>query len=241
MIALPKALLVDLDDTILDSDSNADGVWLEVCREYACRLGNLTVEELHAAIMDGRDWLWGDPERARRARLDLWQARRDLLTRALTRLETPNPPIVEGMADRYATIREEKLKPFPGAIDTLRRLKGAGRRLGLLTNGSSESQRGKIDKLGLAEFFDHIQIEGEFGIGKPDERAYRNALDALGVGPSEVWMIGDNLDFDIHAAQQLGIYAIWVDSHGNGLLRGTVVRPNRIIRSLQELLDDGTD
>ena len=241
MMAMPKALLIDLDDTILDSDGNADEVWLEVCREYACCLGNLTVEELHAAIMDGRDWLWGDPERARRARLNLWQARRDLLTRALTRLETPNSPIVEGMADRYATIREEKLKPFPGAVDTLRRLKGQGRRLGLLTNGSSESQRGKIDKLGLAEFFDHIQIEGEFGIGKPDERAFRNALDALGVGPSEVWMIGDNLDFDIHAAQQVGIYAIWVDSQFNGLPDETTVRPDRIIRSLQELIANERD
>ena len=30
MMALPKALLIDLDDTILDSDSNAGEVWLEV-------------------------------------------------------------------------------------------------------------------------------------------------------------------------------------------------------------------
>ena len=145
------------------------------------------------------------------------------------------------MADRYATMRNEKLKPFPGAIDTLRRLKGQGRRLVLLTNGSSESQRGKIDKHGLAEFFDHIQIEGEFGIGKPDERAYRNALDALDVRPSDAWMIGDNLDFDIHAAQQLGIYAVWVDAHGNGLPDEITVHPDRIVRSISELIADDTD
>ena len=35
MMALPKALLIDLDDTILDSDSNADEVWFQVCREFA--------------------------------------------------------------------------------------------------------------------------------------------------------------------------------------------------------------
>ena len=238
---LPKAILVDLDDTILDSDSNADEVWFQVCREFASSLGSVTAEVLHAAVMDSRDWLWGDPERARRGRLDLWQARRDILTRALAHLKAPNSSIVDGMADRYATIRDEKLKPFPGAIDTLRRLKEQGRRLGLLTNGSSESQRGKIDKHGLAEFFDHIQIEGEFGIGKPDERAFRNALDALGVSPAAAWMIGDNLDFDIHAAQQLGIYAVWVDLHGNGLPEGTAVRPDRIVRSISELIADDTD
>lgn len=238
---LPKALLVDLDDTILDSDSNADVVWLEVCKEFTCRFGSVTVENLHAAVMDARGWLWGDLERARKARLDLWQARRDILTRALARLRISNPPVVDGMADRYAAIREEELKPFPGAIDTLRRLKAAGIRMGLLTNGSSESQQGKVDKHGLAEFFDHIQIEGEFGIGKPDERAFRNALHVLGVSPADTWMIGDNLDFDIHAAQQLGIYAIWVDAPGNGLPTGTPVRPDRTIRSLSELIADDTN
>ena len=238
---LPKVLLVDLDDTILDSDSNADEVWLEVCREFAGRLDGVTAIELHAAVMGSRDWLWGDLERARRGRLDLWQARRDILRRALARFQISNPPIVEGMADRYATKRDKKLEPFPGAIDTLRRLKAAGVRMGLLTNGSSESQRGKIEKHGLAEFFDHIQIEGEFGIGKPHERAFRNALDVLGAAPNEAWMIGDNLDFDIHAAQQLGIYAVWVDTPGNGLPAETTVCPDRTIRSLSELIADDTN
>jgi len=238
---LPKTLLVDLDDTILDSDSNADEVWLEVCREFAGRLDGLTAIDLHAAVMDSRDWLWGDLERARKGRLDLWQARRDILTRSLARLQISNPPVVEGMADCYATKRDEELKPFPGAIDTLRRLKAAGIRMGLLTNGSSDSQRGKVDKHGLAELFDHIQIEGEFGIGKPDERAFRNALSVLRARPSEAWMIGDNLITDIRGAQQVGIYAVWVDAPGNGLPAGTTVRPDRIIRSLSELITRDID
>ncbi|MYB50552.1 MAG: hypothetical protein F4X72_15015 [Dehalococcoidia bacterium] len=97
---LPKALLVDLDDTILDSDSHADEVWLEVCREFAGRLEVVTPEELHCAVMDSRDWLWSDLERAPKGRLDLSQARRDILTRSLARLQISNPPVVGGMADR---------------------------------------------------------------------------------------------------------------------------------------------
>ena len=71
---LPRALLVDLDDTILDSAGNADEVWLEVSREFAGCLHRVTAKELHAALMDSRDWLWGDLERARRGRLNLPQA-----------------------------------------------------------------------------------------------------------------------------------------------------------------------
>jgi putative hydrolase of the HAD superfamily len=36
--------------------------------------------------------------------------------------------------------------------------------------------------------------------------------------------------------QRLGIYAIWIDAHGEGLPAGTSVKPGRIIRSLTELL-----
>ncbi len=235
IMGLPRALIIDLDDTILDSDGNADDVWFVVCEEFAPRLGVVSARDLHTSVMVAREWLWGDLARARRARLDLPQARRDLLTRALTHLAILDAEIMDCMSDRYSYLRDEKLKPFPGAMEALGRLKSAGIAMGLLTNGSSESQRGKIDKHGRAKFFDHIQIESEFGSGKPDERAFRNVLDALGVGPHDAWMIGDNLNFDIHAAQQLGIYAVWMDAQTNGLPDGTTVRPDRIINSLSDL------
>ena len=140
------------------------------------------------------------------------------------------------MADRFTTARERAVKPFPGAIDTLRQLRKTGVRLGLLANGQTESQRGKIRRFGLEPYFDHVQIEEEFGIGKPDERAFRHALGALGVGPNDAWMVGDNLDHDIHGAQQAGIYAVWLDASGAGLPAGSVIRPDRIIAALPDLL-----
>jgi putative hydrolase of the HAD superfamily len=36
--------------------------------------------------------------------------------------------------------------------------------------------------------------------------------------------------------QRLGIYAIWIDAHGEGLPAGTSIKPDRIIHSLTELL-----
>ncbi|WP_293454912.1 HAD hydrolase-like protein [Phenylobacterium sp.] len=48
----------------------------------------------------------------------------------------------------------------------------------------------------------------EHGFGKPEERAYRHALQALDADPSEVWMVGDNLEWEVAAPQRLGIYSI---------------------------------
>ena len=217
---LPQALLFDLDDTILDWYTDPDAAWLQLCREFAGSLGDVPAEELQAAVLQARDWYWSNAERARRGRLDLLLARRYILLRAFARFEIPDSPLLTRMGERYNHIRDEAMRPFPGAIETLRQVKKAGIPLGLITNGSAEGQRSKIERFSLAGYFDHIQIEGEFGIGKPDARAFHHALDALGVGPADAWMVGDNLDADIRGAQQVGIHAVWVDTPGGGLPAG---------------------
>jgi len=88
----------------------------------------------------------------------------------------------------------------------------------------------------MRDLFDHILIEGELGFGKPDRRVYETAMEALGSRPGETWCVGDNLEWEVVAPQRLGITGIWHDWRGRGLPTGTTVRPDRIIRSLPDLL-----
>ena len=108
--------------------------------------------------------------------------------------------------------------------------------MALITNGAAEPQRAKVVRFALEHRFDHIQIEGEHGFGKPEERAYNHAMEVLGVGADETWMVGDNLEWEIVAPRRLGIYAIWHDGYGVGLPRNSPIRPDRIILRLAELL-----
>lgn len=114
-----------------------------------------------------------------------------------------------------------------------------GVRLALITNGTPTAQRAKIERFDLEHRFHHIQIEGEFGIGKPESAAYRRALDRLGVAARDTWMVGDNLEWEVIAPQALGIHAIWHDSLRRGLPDGHPARPDRIIIHLGQLLPDG--
>lgn len=237
MPPLPRALLLDLDDTILDAHRNPDEAWIGVCREFAGRVGASSPEALHASVLESRDWFWGDAERSRRGRLEMGGTRREIVRLALDRLDLPYSPAAEDMADRFTELRHNAIKLFPDATDTLRRLRGAGVRLGLLTNGNSSSQRGKIERFGIEPYFDHIQIEEEFGVGKPDERAFRNALAVLDARAKDTWMVGDNLEADILGAQQVGVHAIWMDADRAGLPDEATARPDRTIHALSELLD----
>jgi len=108
--------------------------------------------------------------------------------------------------------------------------------LALVTNGDAREQRDKIERHGLAPFFDTILIEGEMGVGKPEAVVFRRALAALGVaaGP-DVWMVGDHLEWDIAGSQRVGLRAAWIDRPGDGLPPGATVQPDRIVRALGDL------
>ena len=234
---LPRAILFDLDDTILTYTAKVDSCWRTVCNRFAVEVPGLTPDRLLAEIDRVRDWYWSDPERHRRGRLDLERARQELVGIALQALGADRPDLARRIVQDFSALRDETLRPVPGALEMLRRLRRLGVRLALVSNGSGAAQRSKIDRFGLAPLFDAIVIEGEFGAGKPDERVYLYACEQLGVAPAEAWMIGDRLDWDVEAPQRLGILAIWVDKAGQGLPPSSPVRPDRIIRSVAELLE----
>jgi putative hydrolase of the HAD superfamily len=233
---LPQALLLDLDDTILADSTSAETCWVAVCDEFASRINGLDAALLLAAIREQRDWYWSDAERHRVGRLDLAAARRAIVAGALRTQGFDGPMLAGQIVEAYALRRDEDVQPFPGALDTLRRLREAGVRLALLTNGSAALQWRKIERHALANLFDCIVVEGEFGCGKPDPRVYRHALSRLEARPSETWMAGDNLEWDVAAPQRLGITGIWLDVAAAGLPPACPIQPDRIIRALTDLL-----
>lgn len=236
MVSFPKAILLDLDDTILGLSASADPCWQRVCERLTPRLEGLAPAKLFAAIKESRLWFWKDPERHRRGRFNLKWARREIVTVALGQLGIHAPALANELADTFALERAEALQPLPGAIETLHYFREQGIRLALVTNGNAQDQRRKINKFELAPLFECIVIEGEFGVGKPDERVYVHVLDQLNVESQEAWMIGDNLEWDVSAAQRVGIFGIWIDHTGQGLPATSPVCPDRIIRSLSELI-----
>jgi putative hydrolase of the HAD superfamily len=234
--AIPEGILLDLDDTILDDSSTIDACWRQACETHRDECPGLDPAGLHHVIRETGEWYWGDAERHRRGRLNLDAARCEVVRLALVKLGRDSPELAAKIAAVYGRERELGIQPVPDAIDTVRRLREAGCRLALLTNGAGAQQRRKIARFGLSDFFDAILVEGEVGYGKPDERIYRLALDTLNVDSGNAWMAGDNLEWDVAAPQKIGIFAIWIDVKGNGLPPSSVVRPDRIVRALSELM-----
>jgi putative hydrolase of the HAD superfamily len=234
---LPPALLLDMDDTILDDSSTVEECWNRVCARFA---GPAGVEEapFRAALRAEKDWFWSDPGRHEAGRLDLLGARAAIVAGALRRLGRSDDALAAEASAAYARCRKEACRPFPGALEALAAFRARGVRLALLTNGGSGIQREKIGRFGLAGFFDGIFIEGELGFGKPDERVFRRALESVGAAPRDAWVVGDNIEWEIVPAKRLGMGAVWVDPAGRGLeipRARTDAVPDRVVRSIAEL------
>jgi putative hydrolase of the HAD superfamily len=237
--ALPRAMLIDMDDTILSAYAKPELAWTIIATEFAEEIAPYEPQVVAAAITGAARAFWSNAGGEWRIRLI--EARQITVKNGFAALAARGGPALPDelavrIGDRFSAYREEQIFVFPGAHEAIDAFKARGVRLALVTNGNADMQRAKIERFALAHRFDHIQIEGEHGFGKPEEKAYLHAMDALGVGPADTWMIGDNLEWEIVAPQRLGIYAIWIDVHGDGLPEGSTVRPDRVIRSLAELV-----
>ena len=232
---LAKAILFDLDDTILRFTDSGIDRWREICLEAAPRIP-LPPRTLFEAIRSTGEAFWTSPERTPADRFDFPKSRRLVVKKAFESLHIDNPEFAVELADLFSATREEGIAPFPGAVETLKRMRSDGVRLAMVTNGSEKDQQRKIDRFQLEPYFEYILIEGQFGAGKPEPIVYETALNAVEAEPSEAWMVGDNLENEVVGPQRLGIYAVWRDNAGRGLPPDSPVQPDRIIRSIAELL-----
>ncbi len=234
---LPKAILFDLDDTIL-SFGGRQRLLNVVAEEFGEQLAPVIPAEVAAQVESAFLTFWSDPEQYPKWRNDLLGARVLIITEVFKSISIGQPDVARQFASRFHELRESgEGRLFPGAIATIEELRRRGVRLALVTNGHADTQRAKVQTFGLTGLFDHIQIEGEVGFGKPEERAYTHAMAALQSRSKETWMVGDHLLWEVAAPQRLGIYSIWHDHVGNGLPTSSSVIPDRIIRSIPELLD----
>ena len=105
-----------------------------------------------------------------------------------------------------------------------------GLRLGVLTNGDADQQRKKLHSVGLAGELKMVIASSEAGTAKPSSGIFQHACAQLRLEPANVAYVGDRLQTDAIAATRAGSWGIWLN-------RGNDPAPGRVltIQTLQEL------
>jgi putative hydrolase of the HAD superfamily len=101
----------------------------------------------------------------------------------------------------------------PDAVETLRRLRGAGCRVAIVSNSNGTLRR-MFTRVGLEPHLDVIIDSLEEGVEKPDPRIFQIALERSATEPRHAIHCGDIYQIDVVGARAAGLPAVLLDSAG---------------------------
>jgi 2-haloacid dehalogenase len=147
---------------------------------------------------------------------------------ALETLGIDSPGLRERLMTLYLTPNV-----FPEVPDVLRRLKDAGLRLAILSNGTPAMLAAAVAGARLGGLFDAVLSVEQAGAYKPHPSVYQLALDLLDLPASAISFQSSNA-WDAHAASAFGMQVVWCNRWGQRRER-LPGAPDREITSLSEL------
>jgi putative hydrolase of the HAD superfamily len=104
----------------------------------------------------------------------------------------------------------------PGALDLLSDLRGAGFRLGIISNFDLRL-RDILEHVGVLDFFEQIIISSRIGADKPSPRIFQAAIERFRVEAQEMLHVGDDKVADGDGARQAGMQTFILGLGGSGL------------------------
>jgi len=143
--------------------------------------------------------------------------------------------VVEETAQRHLDAWTPHIRHHADAADSLRALRGAGLKLGLLSNTHWPEAYHEhfLERDGLLGLLDVRAYTSNMNHSKPHREAFLHVLERLGVPPERAVMVGDRPIDDVWGAQQLGMRGVWRPHSGSPPI-GDVV-PDAVIQRLAEL------
>jgi putative hydrolase of the HAD superfamily len=130
-------------------------------------------------------------------------------------LESLALPAGDGLRDAlYRTFTDpESYALFDDVTPALDALVAAEVRTGIVSNFEAWLED-LLGRLGIRDRFPVRAISGIEGIEKPDPRIFELALARAGVVAGDAAYVGDNPEFDVHPARELGMTPILIDRRG---------------------------
>lgn len=252
-----RALLFDLDDTLVVDEAVSHETFAHVAAEASSRFGADPARFAADAMGIARElWnegssrpycrsigisafecLWGGftGDSTELTALRAWATayRVEVFQRALSLQSGMIPSDAAAfLSAEFSSTRRARQRLMPGARELLSDL-SAKHSIALLTNGAPDLQREKIAASGLEVFFHAIAVSGEHGIGKPKPEIFQRLLSELGVEAGEALMVGNSLERDIAGARNAGIRSVWIRVPGSE--ERAEVTPDHTITSLLEI------
>jgi FMN phosphatase YigB (HAD superfamily)/predicted ATP-grasp superfamily ATP-dependent carboligase len=170
---VPKAVVFDLDDTLVDHKA-----WMAA-----------KIEATYQSA--ARDWVSANSFRMRALQLIDEGERAHLIDRIVDFFGWPTQRRT-ALIEAYRAARIDNTPLYPDVEPVLSSLESAGFKLALLTDNPVVTQRSKIEAAPPLRMLSSITYARETGKEKPAAEAFASAAAAIGLPPHDLCMVGDN-------------------------------------------------
>jgi 2-haloacid dehalogenase len=161
---------------------------------------------------------------------DFWQLTGEGLDYALAANGIADAELRQRLMDLYLS-----LEAYPDVPDALDRLRSAGRKTAILSNGAPNMLQAAVETAGLGSRLDATLSVDELRTFKPDPRVYQLAVDRLGVEAARICFVSTN-GWDAAGAAYFGFQVAWLNRFGQQPER-LPGAPAAVIETLAELPD----
>jgi len=183
-----KALVLDFDGLILDTETPFRESWEEIYAEH----GLTVTPETWASLLGSSS----DPPEAY-----------ELLERHLSRSVDREAIHARRLKRELELLETEPV--MPGVRELIEEARSRGLRLAIASSSERDWVIGHLERLGLIEHFDAIVCSDDVERTKPAPDLYRAALEALGVRPNEAIAFEDSVH-GVASAKSAGIFTVAV-------------------------------
>ncbi len=228
-----RAVLFDLDETLIDSSVGLSVAHLAVARELFEYMKKKRIKVNLENILEKIKMIDDSMNLILEYDRDKWW---QILLNKLNIEHRLKPEFKKILTSKYWSSYADLIKPYDDAISTLKHLKSKGYLLGLITDtdGVPGYKKARIKKLAFSKIFDAIIIAGEDTKDtKPNPEPYLMVAKLLKVSPNECVFVGDKPFTDIEGAFRAGMKAILV--YRRKWNRKKYSNPDLIVNDLNQL------
>ena len=160
--------------------------------------------------------------------VDFWQVTGDGLDYALAANQVDDPALRDRLLELYLS-----LEAYPEVAANLARLRAAGQKTAILSNGAPKMLQAAVASAGLADLLDDVISVDALAIYKPDPRVYGLAVERLGVAAERICFLSSNA-WDACAGAHVGFRVAWINRFGQAPER-LPGKPAAVIKTLEDL------
>lgn len=119
-------------------------------------------------------------------------------------------PSLTAATQAHFDMMPKAVRLHPKTEVMLKRFRYSGVPIGVVTNGGSDTQWGKLRNTGIATLATACVVSEDFGARKPDPAIFGHALDLIGAEAEYTLFVGDNVEEDIVGAARMNMRTAWM-------------------------------